>query len=377
MREETHAAFGETLARAIKELRMIQVPIRSLDEFDRVHAIALTKYWLGQGNVAATIQTKSSVLRRFLTLVGKPAAMPRGRAWWTLLEENGINTDALRNPAVSSQHKAWQPQGVNPLEIIARIAQEEPIIAAEMELQLAFGLNVDSALRIQPVLADAGTRLHVSEGRNGRLTRWVEFDPNPGIRQWQREILDRAKELAERHPKKRLSLPGLTLEQMRNRYYYVLRKHGVTYKQLGVVSHGLRSELASPRPDVSAELPARLGRQARRQVVAITADLQHPAIPNFLQSAGVQDAWFVGRVAYGLPLSRQQPLEIVARFDGVSTVSAAQLQAQLESVVERPLMVTGTTDPAQRPPDGVPWSFRCDEHASIALTRSAPAGAKV
>lgn len=244
-----------------------------------------------------------------------------------------------------------------------------------MELQLAFGISVEAALQIQPAVADAGTRLLVSEGPNGRRTRWVDFDPHPEIRGWQRELLERAKAVAERHPKQRLSLPGRTLDQMRNHYYYVLRKHGVTHKQLGV-SRGLRSELASPSAAVSPDLPARLGRQARRQLVAIASDLQHPAIEKFLQAAGVQDAWFVGRVAYGLPLSQQQPLEILVRFDGVSTVSAAQLQAQLQSVVNRPLMVTGTTDGAQRPPDGVPWAFRCGEHASIALTRSVPAASK-
>lgn len=116
--EKTLDTYGDTLARSIEELRMMQAPIRNIDELDRAHAIALTRYWLEQGHAAISVQAKVSVLRRFLTLVGKVAAMPKGQAWLALLEENGINTDSLRSPAIPTQHKAWQPNGVNPLEIM-------------------------------------------------------------------------------------------------------------------------------------------------------------------------------------------------------------------------------------------------------------------
>src|SRR5439155_1446727 len=59
----------------------------------------------------------------------------------------------------------------------------------------------------------------------------------------QRAALERALPFAS-HPSSHLGHPGLTLKQCLKRFDNVMRKAGVTKKELGVTAHGLRHQFA-------------------------------------------------------------------------------------------------------------------------------------
>jgi integrase len=416
--EKTRSDFGATLARAIDELRQVRAPVRNIGEIGRAHAIALTRHWVSKGQAAATIQTKSSVLRRYLTLIGKPDAMPAGSAWLELLEQKGIAVAGLRRSKIANVAKAWDANGVNAPAIIQKIAACCPVVAVEMEMQLAFGLRVKEAIQIHPVQADAGARLLVTEGTKGGRQRWVDFDADPGLAAWQREVLERAKHTADAHPKKRLSVPGKSLAQMRNYYYYVLRQNGITHRETGVVSHGLRHQFANRRHEAISGLPApvlraaplqvyrgqqealreaaqdttrQLGhwridlpaaynatlpwmsRQARKELDAVLRLFQDtPAVLTTLTQCGVHTAWLIGRAVYGMPIGPEEPLELAVVHEPGREGAGIDLQTRLESVLGRRVTVVSLADSRRIPQDGVelvfPLRARSAEPEAVAPT---------
>ena len=75
------------------------------------------------------------------------------------------------------------------------------------------------------------------------------------MRQWQRDVLDRAKAIARDHPQRKLSIPGYSADQMRHYITSVCRRYGLTKKGMGVTMHGLRHQYAELRFGEQAGLP--------------------------------------------------------------------------------------------------------------------------
>jgi len=109
----------------------------------------------------------------------------------------------------------------------------DPRVALQLELQHAFGLRVRESLELRPHLADKVTYLAVNVGTKGGRDRTVPIDT-----QAKRELLDRAKTFAEKNSS--TSDQTKTLAQVKGHYYNVMRQAGITKKQAGITSHGLR-----------------------------------------------------------------------------------------------------------------------------------------
>lgn len=65
-----------------------------------------------------------------------------------------------------------------------------------MELQIAFGLRLNESMQFEPFQCDAGTKILVIRGTKGGRPRTVDLDPDAAIAAWQRDILNRAAEIA-------------------------------------------------------------------------------------------------------------------------------------------------------------------------------------
>jgi integrase len=84
--------------------------------------------------------------------------------------------------------------------------------------------------------------LRIERGTKGGRLRFV------AIRNRERHsALERALPFAP-HPSSHLGHPGLTLKQSLKRFDNVMRKAGVTKKELGVTAHGLRHQFAQEAP---------------------------------------------------------------------------------------------------------------------------------
>lgn len=358
--EKTRTTFGEVMHRWVDDVKVVNCRIQNIDELRRVHALRVLKYYADRGHSAGWLQTQTSYMRRFFALTGRPEVLPVGREWLELVSKAGIDTARLERHQIAAESKSWQELGVDPLKLIEAIRQQFPIIAVLMELQIAFGLRLNESMQFEPFQCDAGTKVLVIRGTKGGRPRTVDLDPDAAIAAWQRDILNRAAEIARQHKKRRVAIPGLTLAQSRNHYMYVMRKFGITKSALGVTSHGLRHGFAAARfktvsglpAPVEGKLPSAVYRQnasslgeaaqhvteqlghARRSITgaylgsvpmlariqgqqlrAYLAQLEGAeAIQHFLD-AGAVEAWITGCAASGLTVSAHDPLELTVRFD--------------------------------------------------------------
>ena len=126
-------------------------------------------------------------------------------------------------------------------------------VAAQLALQLAFGLRRKEAVMFMPHIAvvpaesvptsqHASDRyavfLRVQRGTKGGRLRFVAIRNDD-----QRKALDLALQFAPR-PSSHLGHPGLSLKQSLKRFDNVMQKAGITKRQLGVTAHGLRHQFA-------------------------------------------------------------------------------------------------------------------------------------
>ena len=153
-------------------------------------------------------------------------------------------------PRKTEAGKATQSSSTAIVETVAAI---DPRVAAQLALLLAFGLRRKEAVMFMPHIAvvpaesvpisqHASDRyavfLRVQRGTKGGRLRFVAIRNDD-----QRSALDLALQFAA-HSSSHLGHPGLSLKRWLKRFDNVMRKAGVTKKQLGVTAHGLRHQFA-------------------------------------------------------------------------------------------------------------------------------------
>ena len=203
------------------------------------HFIALLEDWLDRGLAPSTIATRISIYRTFCEWINKPSLVDSVFARFKELAER-VRV-ATRRTTVATEDHSWEGNDVDPTAIIARVAESEMAVAVQMALQHAFGLRVQESMLLRPYLADQGCELVVLWGTKGGRPRRVSIETD-----YQRQVLAAAKDLAP-HPKASTIPSDYDLRAWRYHYYYVVRKHGISRKELKVVSHGLRHGFAHRR----------------------------------------------------------------------------------------------------------------------------------
>jgi integrase len=137
----------------------------------------------------------------------------------------------------AQRDKSWTGNGVDPDVVIKAIADDDPRVALQLKVLRAFGMRVKEAVMFKPHRSDMGQ--HVALPRNagtkgGRPRSFPVDTPE------KRAILDEAKSVVptlDGH----ISNPNKTLKQNIDRFYNVIRKHGISKASLGVTAHGLRA----------------------------------------------------------------------------------------------------------------------------------------
>lgn len=258
-------SFGQHMLQFIGDLPKVRAPIKNLSDLGRAHVLALARRWDAQGLGEGTVSGYFCNLRRYFCLVGKPDMVPTGDKLREWLASDGIVTGTVGRQIIPNLSKGWRSRGVEPLEIIARVRLADELVACQLEMMLAFGLRVSEALQIQPADADQKESLSVTKGTKGGKPRTVRISSEPEKAAFQREVLQRAKELARSHPRDELAPRGLNREQARTHFNETMRQYKVTQAGLGVTPHGLRHqfglelfrELTGMPAPVLGELPAK------------------------------------------------------------------------------------------------------------------------
>lgn len=397
--EKTRTEYGSVLQQCVTDLIDCNLPITNLTDLNQKHVIALVRLWGDKlGNAEGTIAWRVSILRRFLTLVGKTSAVPKGRLWLTMLKQRGIVAGTLGRTYLPELPKGWLDQGFDPVPIINAVRADEPVIASNLEMMWAFGLRVNESVQIQPGLSYKGDYLTIHRGTKGGKLREVKFSDEPAKRAWQHEILERARVLADKHPKGVLSIKGCSLLQMKDRLRYVVRAHGISKDGLGITPHGLRHQFGTdlfrdlsglPAPVLQAALPEdyeRNAEQVQAAFIEVSRQMGHErpsitgayvsSVPKMARmerarlerwlelmagcesdflAAGAQEAWLVGKCASGMLLPDGSAIQIAVRVDEHDPTAMSRLRAlgQALSVgTTQRVAVSAWTD-LSRPDDGV------------------------
>lgn len=376
--ERTRTVYADELIRMLDELREIRAGVQDIGEIGKNHAVKLIKNWGSKGQAASTIQNKISILRRFLTFIGKDSAIPKGQDLKTWLNQQGVTAPVTRQN-IPTESKAWDENQVDLHKVLAELRKESAITAMQLEVQAAFGLRMKESIQLNPQAADCGTFLRVVHGTKGGLPRDVDFEDEPVMREWQRDVLERAKLYAQQNRKGTLSLQGKRLDQSKAHFYYQCRKVGITRDQLGVTAHGLRHQYAARRyarlsgmgapvtrnaPLIvtdevrSADLAAReqvsreLGHfrpditltytgslpmmeKGRRQRIRdwVERTEENAEFQSAIKDAGVESVWMAGRFAMGLEVDSTEKFRLI-----VQTVNRQPLEGDARFMLKQRLM---------------------------------------
>lgn len=379
--ERTREVFGDVLLRAVKELRVIRMPIQSIDQIGRRQVMGLVAYWVNEeGQAPATVANKVSQLRKYCALIGKKDAVPKRAEFYELLESKGIGQEALARVQVTPWSKTWSAAGVDPVEFIEKIRVESPHEALLMETMLAFGLRVSEALGLRPHGSEEPDGLMVHRETKGGRWRKVRFLSDPEQAAYQRDVLARCKAWVKDNRSLQMGYEGLTMKQARKRFYNTMEYHGVSLKERGVVSHGLRHEFASNlffditghRPPAEGQEPPKwfeMNREAVRdaykqvsealghwrvdissaylgsvpkmskvqsaQVERVVAMVEGtPGVGAGLLETGVTRAWLTGRAAHGIEIPAREKITLTVQMQaGASMAEFGAAQAVLEKLL--------------------------------------------
>lgn len=214
----TETSFGRTMKNAIQELRKVRMSIQRIDQIGRSHALALVVYWTNDlGHGASTIKNKLTDIRKFCDLIGKKGAIPKRAELDEALALKGVDPVALKRRQVTHWSKTWKSAGVDAIGVIAIVEQENPHEALLLELQNCFGLRVNEALSYRPLESERADGVMVNLGTKGGKGRFVPFLKDEAKAARQRDVLERAKAWAQKHPKGEMGYARMSIEDARTK----------------------------------------------------------------------------------------------------------------------------------------------------------------
>jgi site-specific recombinase XerC len=203
------------------------------------HLQAMVDVWQREHMAPATLQTYLSFLRGLAGWLDKPGLVRKPQHY-------GLRPEAYQRREIAQCDKSWKAHGLDPEAVIAQIAGFDARIGACLRLMHTLALRRKESLMFRPsehVLPFAQTGLPAAlrkaddyvwiKGKGGRV-RWVAVETDV-----QRHAIALARAQVS-SPDGHLGDPARDLKRNLRRLDYVLEKFGITRRQAGATSHGLR-----------------------------------------------------------------------------------------------------------------------------------------
>jgi hypothetical protein len=243
-----------TAANACRRLHAMGFYLEDVSGIGAKHVDALVKDWHKDGLNPKTLQNQLSKLRIFCGWLGKPGVIREGGIPAYLPE---VDPATLKVKSYTERSKSLSGNGVSILRVLDRAKQEDDRLYQMLLLGSMFGLRRKEMLQIKPHLADKGDRLcldgNITQG--GRPREYLIKDDYFG--KIERKVIDMVKASCKKD--ETLGWPGRTYAQNQRRLYYYTDKIGLTLKESGTSTHGLRYEFAENKALVNGLLPPVLG----------------------------------------------------------------------------------------------------------------------
>lgn len=207
--------------------------IASLNSLKEKHIGFLVDYWVGKQQTRGTIENKLTYMSTLATWLKKSNIVKEPDSYPSLSE-------VPKRSGIVLEDRSWEAKDIDANALIGRIALENKYIAIQLMLQITFGLRTEESMLMRPY--DTVMRLHgetylmVEDGTKGGRHRRVEIDDDSQL-----AIIETAKSYI--NSKSKTTIPNeYSLKQWKSKYYNVLRKYGLTKKELGATAHGLRAQ---------------------------------------------------------------------------------------------------------------------------------------
>lgn len=223
------------------------------------HVEVMVERWVKRGLSTATIHNYLSFLRTFAEWLGK-AGMVREPAFYV-----GPDSPHAHRHQVATTDKSWTEKGIDIEALIERVAQTDMWVGLQLELCHRFGLRPKEARHFRPHDAERtrGQANPADAAAHPECKSFVRFEHGtkggrardvPVTTDAQSRLLARLRFLVP--PGGYVGRPDKTAKQNQARFYYVIRRHGISKKDLGVVAHGLRHQLANDHFEEHAGVPS-------------------------------------------------------------------------------------------------------------------------
>lgn len=226
----TVRAYRARMITLIDTLAKLNMSVHNLDEITARQMKHVFEEFEAQGLSAGWIANMNTTFRRFGIWIGKDNLCP---AVSNLLTD----PETYKRKQSATKPRDWETLKVEFDDICEKVARKNAVTAIQMKLAMLFGARVQEFLMFRPetVIRDGKEQIYLTEGTKGGRPRFVPVET-----QEQKQLLQKAREIANPTTGVLQSVPGYTLRQAINNYYNTLRAVGVSIKDLGVTTHGLR-----------------------------------------------------------------------------------------------------------------------------------------
>ncbi|MGZ5151927.1 MAG: integrase domain-containing protein [Burkholderiales bacterium] len=295
------------------------------------HVTAMLAIWRQRRLAPSTIQTYLSFLRGFAQWIKKPGLIMR-------LGQYGFKPEEYERHEAADRDKSWSARGIEIDALISSIDEYDRYVGAAMRLMRALGLRKKEAIMLRPhkcVLPfertglpphkkKADQYLRIANGSKGGRERFIPLELPERI-----AAIEHAQALAA-IPDSHMGRPSHSLKQAMRRFDSVMKKFGITKKQLGVTSHGLRHEmlidqferLTGELPPVrgGVKLPAEIDTAARQEVAELAGHARKRASGAYLGAVRMQrpDAMHIQSVSSAKPSLPRAPVVVDSEVDLVT-----------------------------------------------------------
>lgn len=207
------------------------------------HVERLVQLWVHSGQAPSTIANKISALRAFSEWINKKG----------MVKTMSKYCPDLRRQYAASHDRSPSHIGVDFWEVFARVYAEDKYVAYQLLLCKAFGARVKEAVMFAPLLRDKGSYIELFDGTKNGKPRTVLVDSE--FKAYVVQLLKNRVLQSTRSVKGHIGNPNKGFTQNKDRFHNVLKKVGITIKDLGFTAHSLRQEYLNDQLSALGVIP--------------------------------------------------------------------------------------------------------------------------
>ena len=302
----------------------------SLSALKEKHIHYLLEHWISKNHTRGTLENKITYLATLASWLGKANIVKSAEEYEQLKSLENRTGATLTD-------KSWESRNIDAQQMIAQIAADNPHVAIQLALQITFGLRTEESMLLRPfdvIMRRSGQLyLMIADGTKGGRPRRIDVHDESDL-----DVIELAKNYINR--KSKTTIPEeYTFQEWKNKYYYLLKKHGFIKKNLGVTAHGLRHQYMQNlyKQLTGSESPVRGGEQPSADILAharqvITEHAGHSRLSKANAYIGSHAAM---KAKTSKDLTNRQILDSLQKNGGNKMEAAKQLKCSRSYLYQR------------------------------------------